>query len=796
MNSYPQAQDGGNKFVEGLATGGLLAGLGYFSLNPQRRAEARQKIANLVNPDAKSATAGVRQGDLGEKTKTKAPTKTERSNLGVAQATRVKKEVPVEQVPASPPGALVKPSSSPSDLLARTVDEVSVKILDDPQPQIPGGSLGQGILTSYPTTSQRKAAYDAAAAKPVSELPAVTRPSSGVDVELITDPVTGEKFAPGRSPAGTTPRDYLEDQGFVANTMVDQQDARVGLQVDQSVAAINAAEDQATGRVMRRLQANEDLDIGAVNAAKEQAEAVLEDTISRNPQLASDTPLDAAANSVARNLPDGAPIDQAETGALLGQSSAARFLASERDEIASQLGEQGLTITPGRIESELANRLGADAYLYGPKYTQRKQALQLGATYDPALFENMAKSSVRVAGEEVPTGRVSGIEVERTPYTNTLIAEDVELGLRQPTYMQETSERLQERAANKRDWLGSVRLEEASKNAKLNAELININRQYNETLEYSKELTDFLDSKQGTPEQRTRARQRLDDVNYELNRLDTASESLHVDIYERGQSAARVRGAEKFTEDYIENLTPPPRLKPGIEEGQRLFFEVDEFTGEPIPDTQELRPERKMVDMTPKGGGGRNVAEFSAGTRDEGVEIDLEGILQEARTPRGQSAREYTKDQFGYRPGTGLTGKALEGQPFTDDRTQTGRVIKRTGIQKSGPQPGSIKAVVNPYTQLDNETLGMISLQGSEADALNAARILARRRREGYDPSTITGPGQSQQVVSSVSLTPEQKQTKIKSIDASRQIAALQRSGRPDAQQQVQRYIQQLRGGI
>ena len=69
MNSYPQAQDGGNKFVEGLATGGLLAGLGYFSLNPKRRAEARQKIANMINPDAKSATAGVRQGDLGEKVK-------------------------------------------------------------------------------------------------------------------------------------------------------------------------------------------------------------------------------------------------------------------------------------------------------------------------------------------------------------------------------------------------------------------------------------------------------------------------------------------------------------------------------------------------------------------------------------------------------------------------------------------------------------------------------------------------------------------------------------------------------
>ena len=89
-----------------------------------------------------------------------------------------------------------------------------------------------------------------------------------------------------------------------------------------------------------------------------------------------------------------------------------------------------------------------------------------------------------------------------------------------------------------------------------------------------------------------------------------------------------------------------------------------------------------MVDMTPKGGGGRNVAEFSAGNRDEGSGIDLENILIQARTPSNQSGREYTKDQFGYRPGTGLTGKALEGTPFTDDRTQTGRVITRLAFKQ------------------------------------------------------------------------------------------------------------------
>jgi len=249
-------------------------------------------------------------------------------------------------------GGLTKPSSSPSDLLSQTIEEVSVKIFDSPQPQIPGGSLGQGRLTSYPTTSQRKTAYDAAAAKPESELPPVRIPSGGVDVELITDPVTGEKFAPGRSPAGTTPRSYLEDQGFVDNTMVDQQDARVGLQVDQSVAAMNSAEDQATGRMMHRLQANEDLDIGAVNAAKEQVETVLEDTISRNPELASATPLDAAANSVARSLPDGAPIDQAESGGRIDQlvEQGRRYLLAKEVDLSYDYGPEN------RIQTRQVNQ--------------------------------------------------------------------------------------------------------------------------------------------------------------------------------------------------------------------------------------------------------------------------------------------------------------------------------------------------------------------------------------------------------------------------------------------------------
>ena len=607
MNSYPQAQDGGNKFVEGLAAGGLLAGLGYFSLNPQRRAEARQKIANLVNPNAKSATAGTRQGDLGEKTKTKAPTETERSNLGVAQATRVKQEVPVEQVPASPAGALVKPSSSPSDLLARTVDEVSVKILDDPQPQIPGGSLGQGILTSYPTTSQRKAAYDAAAAKPVSELPAVTRPSSGVDVELITDPVTGEKFAPGRSPAGTTPRSYLEDQGFVANTMVDQQDARVGLQVDQSVAAINSAEDQATGRVMRRLQANEDLDIGAVNAAKEQAEAVLEDTISRNPQLASDTPLDAAVNSVARSLPDGLPVDQTEKTIRLPRSEPVSTSPEAVDTYLKQYPENTTAVSAVEPESneflrqyqldrgrsrlqeiQARTSMGPGASRgglpSGAEGTRVKQALDLYAgTGDPAVLSLMDESPslpLRVTPQGVQS---------LTPGTTGVVSTG---DLYKPFGVQEM----------------------------------------------------------GT-------------------RYDPGTRTM----YEPGLTAPINEAEKRFQvveEAKLKDFPSKYRVQKA-EEGSRLYFEQDPATGKPIAETMELRVDRPAIDLKARGGGGRNLAEYSAGSRED------EQVRQVRSGGRMVRMRDYDTESIAGQPA----------QKFESDRSQTGREVDIYGIRPSTEKP-------------------------------------------------------------------------------------------------------------
>jgi hypothetical protein len=592
-------------------------------------------------------------------------------------------------------------------------------------------------------------------------------------------------------------------------TLVQVQKSREPLVAINAMETVNTADDQSDGRFLRNLQRNEDVNMAAVSeAVVDNKEAVLDSRISdalsylRGKEI--DTNFDYSSEEAKQARQVGQRFERAQTLQSLGNqvieevqegtpktTSAERFLSNERDEIASLLGEQGLPMTKSRVEQELNNRLGSEAYKYGPKYTKRKQALQLGATYDPALFDNLAKESVVIAGENIPTGRVAETRISRTSMLGTPFEENVELGLREPTYMKETAERLQEKVAATKDWLGSVRLKAASENAPSNAALINAQRNFDSALTYKGELENYLDSGRGSLSDRTRAKQRLDDVVYELDRLDTEAEALTQQVY-GGQSGAGVRGAQKYTANYIKNLTPPSKLKSGIEEGQRLFYELNPETGEPIPGTQELRSERRMVDMTPKGGGGRNVGEFSAGNRDEGGDIDLENILMLARIPRNQSGREYAKDQFGYRPGTGLTGKALEGKPFTDDRTQTGRVITRTGIQKSGPQEGSMAAAVNPYTQLDNETLGMISLQGSGADAANADRILARRRREGYDPSTVTGPGRSQRVISAVSLTPEEKQAKINFMNVSQKLMALQKSGRPDAQEQVKSYLDEL----
>jgi len=448
---------------------------------------------------------------------------------------------------------------------------------------------------------------------------------------------------------------------------------------DQTLNAIDAAEDQQTGRVNQQLQRNEDLDQSQIAVMEE----IAEDQDRRfgqgleSGEIAPGREYQAPIDEVAQSLPDGAPVVQAEQKVGLAETSAARFLQNERDEIASQLAEQNLPVTSGRIELELENRLGTEAYKYGPKYTQRKHALQLGATYDPRFFDNLNVSSVQVAGQTVPTiPSLQGV-VKKTDLTGkTYLDTESRTALKQPTYMQETAEKLDAKVKEKKDWLGNIRLEATSN-------MRGLEQQAN-TIKAQQDLA--------------RSQGNIGAVNMlevELNKLRGS--------YQKQQR--RITGATKAIDKNIAGLSVPLRNTPGIEEGQRVYVQLDN-QGQPIPGTQELRSERIMVDREPKGGGGRKQAESLSPSPDNPLDTLIsqqqrgtgEGLLDSRRISSLKTRPLYDRLESDVLTETG----GLELSPTIYDDAE-GRVIDKYGVRLASTTPDS--ETVRP-TQLVGKVQG------------------------------------------------------------------------------------------
>ena len=125
---------------------------------------------------------------------------------------------------------------------------------------------------SIPTVPSSKAeVYKNVAAKPESELPQVSRPQGAVEESmLITDPNTGEIYRRG---GGRTIRaEELRDEAIAKvrdeqpATLVDIQELREPLVVEQNIEALDTASDQAAAPIERSLQRNEDVDVGLAQA--------------------------------------------------------------------------------------------------------------------------------------------------------------------------------------------------------------------------------------------------------------------------------------------------------------------------------------------------------------------------------------------------------------------------------------------------------------------------------------------------------------------------------------------------
>ena len=237
----------------------------------------------------------------------------------------------------------------------------------------------------------RKDVYRQVATKPESELPPVTKPVSGVDVELITDPYTGEKFAPGKSPYTETDRaqtlvnEYVQsladreiareekvkrevnlmkegaamrilDELRQEPTLVNNQKQQAPLVSDQQFNAVETGEDQMTGRMRQQLQRDKDINLMEVDA--------LEDINTQNinammemgdPSQVMGYEVDAPINQAAAQATGGIPFDQAE--GFIGPKTAQETLELATQDMLQRrqaLVEQGLIPGTTKYEKALA----------------------------------------------------------------------------------------------------------------------------------------------------------------------------------------------------------------------------------------------------------------------------------------------------------------------------------------------------------------------------------------------------------------------------------------------------------
>jgi len=368
-----------------------------------------------------------------------------------------------------------------------------------------------------------------------------------------------------------------------------QEDAT--LTAAQTLGALESGEDQITGRTMRGVQRNEDLDASQVN------------------QVARQT---GNADVAASLTPDGVPVDQtnvwgeatlptlAQEGQQYGpeplrllpaatqgrQQQAQSFLAQKRQELSGQFGP---TRTE-RILSENPELLEA-AELYATTGDPNVLSRFSTAPSTPVTVKPTVQMGINA--EEFPTGQF----YKKTGYpenTGDLLERDIEL-------------------TNEISSIGLQQQQLATKAQELGEQELMLRVAMDRDPEGGGAYTKMFGQ-----------------VKYEQQNLPKP-ESLNVDLGD-------ALGERDFLRRYmgsLESLGSTYKLG-DFQEGVRPFYEYD-AQGNIIPQTLELRGGRRSVDLDPKTGGGRLVAEYDP----EGQTGSTRGVYGVEQTSRrsGESTR-------------------------------------------------------------------------------------------------------------------------------------------------------------
>lgn len=593
------------------------------------------------------------------------------------------------------------------------------------------------------------------------------------------------------------PQTFLKQKGYIdAESMTEQHVAARPQHIEQVEDALSSGAHQMEGRTKHRLQQNEDLDLGQVEIMEEMADAQYRNFVNQaDPSQMMGLEPDIHVEQVASRLPDGLPVDQAEgLKRDLGNTPAARFLEQERNVISRILQNEDLPVSPTRIEKELANRLsGSTASSYGPKYTARKQALELYAqTGDPQFLETIERFGLKPVSFDLDSEDITSLVSSKKIVNMPGIGEVSTASLRRPVITESTARQADEfikrrtgEKLNNNPWLESIASEVEQGKQEIYSERRQLAEQTGKALNLQLEQAKAR-GQGNTVRQLENQLEALRDIyrNPELGQ--------HREFGEGGirQLNARLRGAQETNLQQIQELQKkyPTTLKNPSGEVNRLFGILDD-EGEFIPESMEFRSERPMIDTENKGGGGRNIAEYTAGlrpelTRQSTVPLPYYVPSTEGKiTIKGMEGKSYAR-----RGNPPVSQKPIRdynietgGDPlvFEDDRSGSGSVIDRYGIRPASEQGADL-------------TLRPSQPVYSQNEVIEEAYRMAQKNTGDQAPTRVPT---YEEAIESLGRQPATEAGR-QSIDASEEIRRIQRSNPPaKAQALVSSFLQQLKGG-
>ena len=515
----------------------------------------------------------------------------------------------------------------------------------------------------------------------------------------LTDPRTGEIFERGRSPdvPRSSEQSIRSQQARQAikdvNNRVDQllADVSVGEAGEMLAGPEVAAETrQMTGTESSRQSA-------AVRRQEKQEESLAKNSLS---EFASETPtltetyeefgepaarvqnidaLNTAADQAA------APIErELQRNENVDVGMAQRFLNNKREKL------EGQGLSPTRVERVLASdpATAEAAELYAS--TGDESVLSRFSEQPASPVAVKAKGSSRL--EEIPTKEL----YRKAPFgefVDDLEGKDIEL-------------------TNRISSLGAEQQELVGRRKQLEEDSLMIRS----AMDREKPGQDSYSQIYGK-------------MQYEMQNMPDPA-SLNVDIGDAMAERENVRAQLKGLKE-----VGPQQFLADVTEGLRVGYQVDPKTEQVIPGTEQTRSYLKPIEQT-KAGGGRRVAEFTAGQREPDVVRKVGGVRMRNYDEAGNQRTDFTDDR------TVQAKKTIYGiktpNEAISERLRPSSIPESTvveeGLRQSVAAPEGDVPIPPP-----EEVLFVREKPQRSQDPLKASEAIRRARIEGdrRDPQAI-----------------------------------------------------------